>query len=75
MAEKEVWNYEVIREGEDVILRVDCSRIIRSPSIEDDPIYMAKIIETLVQVKNATKIILNQKRDYEYGYEEKGLLL
>ena len=75
MAEKEVWNYEVIREGEDVILRVDCGRIIRSPSIEDDPIYMAKIIETLVQVKNATKIILNQKRDYEYGYEETGLLL
>ncbi|MBU0535721.1 MAG: type II/IV secretion system ATPase subunit, partial [Nanoarchaeota archaeon] len=41
----------------------------------DDPIYMAKIIETLAKVKNATKIVLNQKRDYEYGLEETGLLL
>ncbi|MBD3313968.1 hypothetical protein GF345_05995 [Candidatus Woesearchaeota archaeon] len=75
MAEKEVWNYEIIREGEDVILRVDCSNIIRAPSIEDDPLYMSKIIETLAKVKNATKIILYQKRDYEYGLEETGLLL
>ncbi len=75
MAEKEVWNYEVLREGEDVILRVDCSSIIRAPSLEDDPIYMAKIIETLVQVKNATKIILYQKRDYEYSYEETQILM
>lgn len=72
---KEVWNYEVIREGEEIILRVDCSEILRVPSIEDDPIYMAKVIETLAQVKSCTKIILYQKRDYEYSYEETRLLL
>ncbi|MCX6707167.1 MAG: type II/IV secretion system ATPase subunit [Candidatus Woesearchaeota archaeon] len=75
MPEKEVWNYEVLREGEEIILRVDCSEIMRAPSIEDDPVYMAKVIETLAQIKNATKILLYQKRDYEYSYEETKLLL
>ncbi|MCX8147522.1 MAG: hypothetical protein N3D84_03580, partial [Candidatus Woesearchaeota archaeon] len=73
--QKEVWSYEVIREGEEVILRVDCSNILRIPSIEDDPLYMAKVIETLAEVKHATRIILYQKRDYEYGYNETQMLL
>jgi len=69
------WNYEVIREGEDVIIKVDCERILRIPSIEDDPVYMARIIETLAELPTATKILLVQKRDYEYDYDQVKLLV
>src|SRR3989344_8879185 len=75
MAEiKEAWSYEIIREGEDAILRVNCERLLRSPSIEDDPVYMAKTVETLLEVGKVTKILFYQKRDYEYDYDQTMML-
>lgn len=75
MAEiKEAWTYEIIREGEDTILRINCERLLRSPSIEDDPVYMAKTVETLLEVGKVTKILFYQKRDYEYDYDQTMML-
>ncbi len=73
--QRESWVYEVIREGEEVILRIDCEGLLRVPSIENEPIYMAKTFETLMEVGNATKIVFVQKRDYEYEYEQTKMLL
>ncbi|PIN86585.1 hypothetical protein COV19_03640 [Candidatus Woesearchaeota archaeon CG10_big_fil_rev_8_21_14_0_10_44_13] len=73
-AAKEVWTYEVIREGEDTILRVDCEKLLRAPSIEDDPVYMAKTVDTLIEVGKTTKIVFYQKRDYEYDYDQTMML-
>ena len=60
----ENWKYEVIREGEDIIIKVDCEKFLRAPSLEDDNVYMSHIIDTLLEVPNATKIVLYQKRNY-----------
>jgi len=72
---EDVWKYEIIREGDDVILRVDCERLTRVPSLEDDPLYMAKTIEILLEVGHVTKIVFFQKRDFEYDYEQTQLIL
>ncbi|MBI4149902.1 type II/IV secretion system ATPase subunit [Candidatus Woesearchaeota archaeon] len=72
---EDVWKYEVIREGEDVILRIDCERLARVPSLEDDPLYMAKTIDILLEVGQVTKIVFFQKRDFEYDIDQTQLIL
>ncbi|MBW3003082.1 type II/IV secretion system ATPase subunit [Candidatus Woesearchaeota archaeon] len=66
--------YEVIKEGEDTILRFDMEACSFAPSIEDVPICMAKVIEALAEAGVVTKIVLTQKRDYEYDFYQTQLL-
>lgn len=68
-------DYEIIREGEDVILRIDYEKQSRMPSIEDDPICMSRTMDRLVEVRNVTKVVFSQKRDYEYDYSQTKLLV
>lgn len=67
--------YDIVQEGEDTILRVDCELANISPSIEDKPKTMAYIIDKLVENKNVSKIILSEKRDYEYDTSQTEMLL
>jgi type IV secretory pathway ATPase VirB11/archaellum biosynthesis ATPase len=67
--------YELIREGEEIILQIDFSDAALSPSIEDDAKTMATVIGYLQEVRVATKIIILQYRDYEYSYEQTQMLL
>lgn len=71
---KETFSFETIREGEDTTLTIDLEEYPSSPSLEDDPICMAKTIDILTKVRNATKIVLTQKRNYEYDYEQVSML-
>ncbi|MBI2136112.1 type II/IV secretion system ATPase subunit [Candidatus Woesearchaeota archaeon] len=66
--------YEIIDEGEDVILKVDYEKEISIPSIEDSESCMAKTVEILTQVGEVSKIIFFQKRDYEYSNTQTSLL-
>ncbi|HLC65694.1 MAG TPA: type II/IV secretion system ATPase subunit [Candidatus Nanoarchaeia archaeon] len=67
---EKVFSYEVTREGEDVIVNVNCEQYTKVPSLEDDPITMAKAMDYLNEVKDATKIVFYQKRNYEYDYTQ-----
>ena len=73
--DKELFSYDIIREGEDVILRVNCEDYDRSPSLEDDPILMSKTVDMLAEAGTVTKIAFQQKREYEYEYETAVMLL
>ena len=70
----EAWSYEIVREGEDTILKVNKEGDVKIPSIEDDPICMAKTVEKLTENPGVTKIVFSQKRDYEYDYSQTKLL-
>lgn len=70
-----VFSYELVREGEDTILKIDCEHCNFIPSIEDSSIVMSKTIEILVENRSVTKIIFYQQRDYEYGYNQTSMLL
>jgi archaeal flagellar protein FlaI len=67
-------SYTVDRFGEDIVLKINCEECGKIPSIEENPICMAKTIDKLIHLKNVTKIIFSQKRDYEYNYSQTNLL-
>ena len=72
---KKPFSYDVIREGDDVILSINLEDYPGVPSLEDDPIIMSKICNMLMEIKDATKIIFIQKRNYEYDYSQTFLLM
>ncbi|MBW2981776.1 type II/IV secretion system ATPase subunit [Candidatus Woesearchaeota archaeon] len=62
----EPYSYDLIREGEEIILRIDCETLTYIPSLEDNATTMAKTINILMETGAVTKIVFVQKRDYEY---------
>jgi type IV secretory pathway ATPase VirB11/archaellum biosynthesis ATPase len=69
-----LYGYEVVREGEDNVMRVNYEGAPIVPSIEDNPVVMARSCDNLIESKNVTKIIFLQKREYEYDYNQTSLL-
>jgi len=65
---------EVVREGDETIIRVHAEGMGTVPSIEDEEIYMGRATELLIENPGATKIIFSQQRDYEYEYSQVRLL-
>ncbi|MFQ5620814.1 MAG: ATPase, T2SS/T4P/T4SS family [Candidatus Nanoarchaeia archaeon] len=65
-----VGNYDITREGEDVVLRINYEGATAIPSIEDSPQAMARVIDILAETGSVSKIIFSQKRDYEYDYTQ-----
>lgn len=68
-------SYDVSREGEETVLRIDYENALEVPSLEDSEMCMADTIEKLMMNRNVTKIIFSQKRDYEYDYHQTRLLV
>lgn len=66
--------YDLKKEGEEVVLRVDCEDCSFVPSVEDEPRMMAKIMDILGEVGFVTKIVLSQRRKYEYNYAQTTML-
>lgn len=71
---KACFSYEIIREGEDKVLRIDCDQCTFPPTVEDSATCMSKTIELLAEVSGVTRLVLFQKRDYEYDYYQTQLL-
>ena len=69
------YSYELIREGEEIILRIDCEELHYIPSLEDNPSTMGNTINIMTETGTITKIVFIQKRDYEYDYYQTQLLL
>ena len=53
-------SFEVIREGEDTILRIEYDDTAGIPSLEDSPTCMASTMDRLIEVGNVTKIVFHQ---------------
>lgn len=68
-------DYNIVKEGSENILKVNYVNVPRIPSLEDDPLCMAKTIEVLISNPSVTKITFSQKHDYEYDYSQVKLLL
>ena len=73
--QKKERSYEVIREGQDTILRINSSSWSYSPSIENNPLIMARVIDLLVENPNITRIIFTQRRNYIYNYDQTQMLV
>jgi type IV secretory pathway ATPase VirB11/archaellum biosynthesis ATPase len=66
--------YEVIREGEEIILRMDLTSQALLPTLEDDARTMEKVITALQEIRGATKLIISQGREHEYDYDQTQML-
>jgi len=67
--------YEIIKQGQEEILKIDASKWPYSPSIEDNPVVMSKIIEKLMEFPSTARVILIQKKNFEYDYEQTQFLI
>jgi len=68
-------DYEVLREGTQIILNIDAEHLNYVPSIEDSAICMGDTIEKLAKIKSATRIVFTQKREFEYDFNQTQLLI
>ncbi len=77
MAEKrgKCLEYEFVKEGEERILKFDCEDCPFFPSLEENEMVMSSVMDALAENPSATGIVLNQKRDYEYDFDQTMMLL
>lgn len=68
------FSYDVVKEGEEKILRVNCEQCNFPPAVEDSALCMSKTIEALAEVGGVTKLTLMQRRDYEYDVYQTQIL-
>ena len=68
-------SYEVEKQGEADILKIYCQNYPHLPSIEDNAIGMSVVMDKLIEVPSAQKIILVDRRNYEYNYEQTTMLM
>ncbi len=66
-----VFEHELI----DNILKVNCLNSIYGFNIEDSDTIMEMIIDKILQVKRVERVILAERREYEYDYDQTKLLL
>jgi len=67
-------SYEIKREGSEDIIYFNYGEYSRIPSIEGDSLSMSKAIDSLIQNPGASRIVFNQKKNYEYGYTQTKML-
>ncbi|HLG23924.1 MAG TPA: ATPase, T2SS/T4P/T4SS family, partial [Candidatus Nanoarchaeia archaeon] len=67
---KKPFTYDVVREGEEIILIIDLEQYPHIPSLEDDEACMARTVEILAEIGSVTKIVYVQKRNYEYDFDQ-----
>ncbi len=67
---QDICGYNVIREGDEIIINVNCTDCGYYPTIEDSPICLSRLMDKLIENPSATKIVFSQKRDIEYDYSQ-----
>ena len=75
MEEESCFSYDVIHEGEENVLRINCETCTFLPTLEDSAVTMSKTISLLAEITSVSKIIYIQKRDYEYDYYQTQLIV
>lgn len=71
---KKPFSYELVKEGDETVMRVSMENYPSAPSIEDDPSQMAKLMDNLIEARQASKVVFIQRRDYEYDEEQTSFL-
>ncbi|MCD4666569.1 type II/IV secretion system ATPase subunit [archaeon] len=66
--------YTTFKEGGMDVLKINATNWPYIPSIEDNATVMSRIIDNLVEVSSAGRIILSQRRNYEYDEEQTSIL-
>ena len=67
-------DYEIVQEGDDHIMRVNFIGLSYPPSIENNKLCMASIIDRIVESPNVTRLVLSADKNYLYDAEQTKML-
>ncbi|MFH1592872.1 MAG: type II/IV secretion system ATPase subunit [Candidatus Woesearchaeota archaeon] len=67
--------YGIVLEGGEEVLKIDANTWPYSPSIEGNPLVMVRVIGYLAEMPSVARIILNQKRNFNYSRDQTALLV
>ncbi|MBU2638887.1 MAG: type II/IV secretion system ATPase subunit [Nanoarchaeota archaeon] len=67
--------YEIIKEGNEEVIRVNYEQAPYSPSVEGEAIVMMDAIDKLAENPSVARIIFIQRRFYEYPYDQTQMLV
>ena len=70
----QLFGYEVVKEGREDIMYVNCFGYPLVPSISDDAAIMARVIDNLIENPKINRIVLSQQKNYVYSHEKTRLL-
>jgi hypothetical protein len=66
--------FQIVREGQEEVMKVNCFGSAFPPSIEDSKLCMATMVENLLKVPSVNRIILSERRNYEYDEKQVNML-
>lgn len=67
--------YEIVKEGNEEIMRVNYEHAPYSPAIEDNALVMMDAIDKLAENPSVARIVFVQRRFYEYPYDQTQMLV
>jgi len=67
-------NVEIVKEGNETVMRLNCFNVDFSASVEEDGRCMAYVISNLIK-RPVSRIILEHRRNYAYDYEQTQMLV
>ncbi len=66
--------YEIVKEGDEEVMKINLEEWPYVPSIEDNALVMAMTIDKLVEVPSTSRIVFAQRKHYSYDYEQTQML-
>ncbi|MBM3199608.1 hypothetical protein FJZ53_01635 [Candidatus Woesearchaeota archaeon] len=69
------WGYEILKEGNENVMRINVEDWPYVPSIEDSEMVMALTIDKLVEAPSVHRLIFMQRKNYVYDYTQTQMLL
>ncbi len=69
------WGYEILREGNENVMRINVEDWPYIPSIEDNALAMALTMDRLIEVPSTHRIVFVQRKNYTYDYSQVQILL
>ncbi|MFH1424449.1 MAG: ATPase, T2SS/T4P/T4SS family [archaeon] len=75
MPEMKPGSYEVQKEGDQTVIRFNWVGVPYSPSIEDDPETMSRVIDAILQVRDVDRIVVAEAYEYEYPPDQTKILV
>lgn len=62
--------YEIIKEGQEEIMKINYLGLAYPPSIEQSKICMIDVIDKLLEMPSVSRVILSADRNYQYSAEQ-----
>ncbi|RLF37137.1 MAG: secretion system protein [Thermoplasmata archaeon] len=71
----QLFGYEVVKEGREDVMYINCFGYALVPSISDDASMMARVIDNLIENPRVSRIVLSQQKNYVYSHAETQMLI